>query len=117
MIVDDEEGIRNLLKSFFEEQGFPIVTARTGEEAIELVTKEKPSVILLDVTMPGMDGIVTLRKIREINPTVGVVMATSIQDEQTTQQAADLGAHAYVLKPFDLQYLQLVVLSRLRVAS
>lgn len=117
LVVDDEDVVRNFLKSFFEERGYATVTASSGEEAIVLVEKERPSAILLDVTMPGMDGIVTLKKIREINPTVGVVMATSIQDEQTTKQASELGAHAYVLKPFDMQYLQLVVLTRLMAAS
>ena len=117
MLVDDDESVRNFLKSFFEDKGYPVVTASSGEEALVRLEKDHPSMILLDVTMPGMDGIVTLRKIREMNPSVGVVMATSIQDEETTKQASKLGAHGYVLKPFDMQYLQLVVLSRLMVAS
>ena len=82
-----------------------------------LVQKERPAMILLDVSMPGMGGIATLRKIREIDSDVGVVMATSIRDEQTAKEASELGAHAYVLKPFDLQYLELVVLTRLVVAA
>lgn len=117
LVVDDEESIRGFLQSFFLDHGYAAIAARNGEEAVELLQKEKPSMMLLDVTMPGMSGIQTLRKIREIDPKIGVVMATSIRDEQTIKEAADLGAHAYVLKPFDMQYLELVVLTRLVASS
>ena len=92
------------------------MTAKDGTEALLLVQKEKPSAILLDIMMPGMDGIVTLKRIREIDPDVSVVMATSIQDERVTREATALGAYGYVLKPFDMQYLEMVVLTRLEVA-
>ncbi len=117
LIVDDEENICSLLKYFFEKKGYPTITAHNGEEAIALVEKERPSMILLDVMMPGMDGILTLRKIREIDPKVGVVMATGSQDELIAKEASALGSYAYVLKPFDLKYLELVVLTRLVIAS
>ncbi len=117
LIVDDEEGIRGVLKDFFESKGFRTFTAKNGEEALAYVEREKPSMILLDVMMPGMDGILTLKKIREIDPAVGVVMATGIQDEQLAKEATELGAYAYCVKPFDLQYLELVVLTRLLRAA
>ena len=117
LIVDDEENMRELLKTFFEGKGFRILTAKNGEEALLWVKKEHPTMILLDVTMPGMDGILTLKKIREIDPQVGVVMATGIQDEAVAQEATSLGAYAYVLKPYDLKYLELVVLTRVVMSS
>lgn len=117
LVVDDEPGIRELLKDFFERQGYPTLTAKNGEEGVMLVRTEQPAMILLDVSMPGMDGIATLKKIREINPEVGVVMATSMRDEQTAREASELGAYAYVLKPFDMQYLELVVMTRLVIAA
>ena len=117
LIVDDEEGIRKFLAEFFNRKGFKTIEAHNGEKAIELTKKEKPSVILLDFNMPGMDGIMTLKRIREIDPDVGVVMATSMQDEQIAQEASALGSYHYVLKPFDLKYLELVVLTRLTIAS
>jgi two-component system, response regulator, stage 0 sporulation protein F len=117
LIVDDEENVRNLLVEFFSMKGFPTISARNGEEAIALVKSEKPAVILLDVMMPGMDGILTLKKIREFNKEVGVVMATAVEDEQIVQEAMKLGSYHYVLKPFDLQYLELVVTTRLVITS
>lgn len=116
LVVDDEEGVRDFLAKFFIRKGYETITARNGNEAIALVETEKPSVVLLDVTMPGMDGVLTLKKIREIDPDVGVVMATGMADEQLAQETAQLGAYAYVLKPFDLKYLELVVLTKLLMA-
>lgn len=117
LVVDDEDGIRSLLITFFTRKGFKTTGARSGEEALRLLDTEKPTVILLDINMPGMDGLLTLKKIREKDARVGIVMATGVQDEQIVQEAMDLGAYHYVLKPFDLQYLELVVLTRLMLAS
>lgn len=117
LVVDDEEPVRRLLVEFFSRKGFSVQAAKNGEEAVQMVEKIKPSVVLLDMRMPGMDGLVTLKKIREIAPEVGVVMATAVQDEEIAKEASALGAYHYVLKPFDLQYLELVVLTRLAIAS
>jgi len=117
LIVDDESEIRDFLVDFFEQKGLRTFQAANGEEAILLVKNEKPSAVLLDITMPGMDGIVALKKIREIDPKVNVVMVTGNHEEALIKQAMTLGAFAYVLKPFDLQYLELVVLSRLKMAG
>jgi len=117
LIVDDEDGVRNLLAHFFKRKGFLTLVAKSGEEAISITLEMKPSVVLLDLTMPGMDGILTLKKLKEIDPNLGVVIATAVQDEEIAQEATKCGAYAYVLKPFDLQYLELVVLTRLVIAA
>ncbi len=117
LIVDDESAIRGFLSDFFKRKEYQTLEAKNGQEAVDMTRKEKPSVILMDITMPGMDGVLALRKIREFDQNVGVVMATSIQDEQIAKETAALGAYHYVLKPFDLQYLELVVLTRLTIAS
>jgi DNA-binding response OmpR family regulator len=117
LIVDDEEPIRHFLRDFFTRKGIQTLEAGRGEDAILITRKEKPSIILLDINMPGMDGLVTLQKIREFDKQVGIVMATSVQDEQIAAEAARLGSYHYVLKPFDLQYLELVVMTRLLIAS
>ncbi|MBI3316746.1 MAG: response regulator [Candidatus Omnitrophica bacterium] len=117
LVVDDEEVIRQLLEGFFKQKGFTVSTAKDGEEALFMVKTKHPNVVLLDIAMPGMDGILTLKKIHAMNPEIGVVMATAIQDEEITKEATRLGAYAYVLKPFDLQYLELVVTTRLLIAA
>lgn len=117
LLVDDEDALRKLLAEFFARKGFQVVEAKNGEEAIRLTRSEKPSVILLDIMMPGMDGILTLKKIREFDKEVGVIFTTAVHDEKIAQEAAELGSYHYILKPFDLQYLELVVMTRLTLAT
>ena len=117
LIVDDESSIRALLREFFKTKRFRVVEAENGAQAVELVKREPPTAVLLDVSMPEMDGLTTLQKLLEIHPTLGVVMATGQRDDATIEKAMSLGAYGYVLKPFDLLYLELVVLSKLMIAA
>lgn len=116
LIVDDESAIRILLKDFFEKRGYEVILAENGEMGVQTFKQHKPAMVLLDVTMPGMDGIMTLKKLKQIDPEVGVVMATGIQDESVACEATREGAYAYVLKPFDMKYLDLVVMTRLMMS-
>jgi len=117
LIVDDEERIRNLLKEFFQAKGYRIFEAENGEDALKITQSESPSAVLLDMHMPGMDGLATLKKLREANAGLGVVMATGDQDDGKVKKALELGAYGYVLKPFDFLYLDLVVMSKLAIAG
>jgi len=117
LIVDDEEGIRRVLKQFFEAKGYRTLEAESGENALNLARSENISVVLLDVGMPGIDGIATLEKLLEINPKLGVVMVTGVQDDDKVKKAIEMGAYGYVLKPFDFLYLELVVASKLVIAE
>lgn len=117
LIVDDEPEIGEFLADFFEQKGLQTFQARSGEQALLIFERERPAAILLDISMPGMDGILTLKKIREKDAHVTVLMVTSLNDEASMKQALALGAFAYVLKPFDLQYLELVVLSRIMMSG
>ncbi len=112
LIVDDEPGILKLLKAFFESRGMRVMTAGSGEEALQLLSK-KPATALLDMTMPGMDGLMTLKKIKSIQPKVPIIMVSGIGDEVTIQEALDAGAYDYVTKPFNLEYLETVVLTKI----
>ena len=117
LIVDDEEPIRKLLRRFFAAKGYQTLEAEDGRPAVELVRAEKPSVVLLDMHMPVLTGLETLKKIFEVNPKQGVVMVTGDANDETVRQAMAMGAYGYVLKPFDFLYLELVVASKLKIAS
>ncbi|MFH0796481.1 MAG: response regulator [Candidatus Omnitrophota bacterium] len=117
LIVDDEEGVRQVLREFFKKKGYKILEAKNGDEALQLVSSEKISAVLLDINMPGMDGLTTLEKMLRINPKVGVVMITGDQDDEKVNEAISLGAYGYALKPFDFLYLELVVMSKLIIAE
>ena len=117
LIVDDEEEIRDLLKEFFKNKEYRIFEAENGEAALKLVQSENFSVVLLDMHMAEMDGLETLKKLLEINPKLGVVMATADEDDEKVKKAIELGAYGYVLKPFDFLYLDLVVMSKLAIAE
>lgn len=113
LVVDDEEPIRQMLMFYFEKKGFRVYGAESGEKALLLAEKENPGVVLLDITMPGMDGILTLKKLREKKITASVIIASSVPDEKIMAQACSLGACAYVLKPFDVAYLEFLVAAKL----
>ena len=105
MVVDDEAKECKLLERFLERKGYEVITFYSGEKALEQVRYEKPDVILLDIKMPGMDGIEVLRNIREFDEDVGVIMVTALNDESVGIEATRLGANDYITKPVDLDHL------------
>lgn len=109
LIVDDEPVIVNLLQKFLTQKGYQTITASSGEEALKRVREDSPSLVLLDVYMPGKTGIEVLREIKQFQPTLGVIMVTAASDEGVGRKALELGAFDYVSKPFDLEYLEKVV--------
>ena len=118
LIVDDEPDIRDMLAEFFKSKNCKTLTASDGEAAIAIVKSGIPiSVVLLDFSMPGLNGIQTLEQIRSLNKTLGVVMMTANNDIHTVSRAMELGAYSYILKPFDFLYLETVVLSKLMIAG
>src|SRR5438309_6998146 len=86
----------------------------TSDEGLKLVSVSRPDLVLLDILMPGMNGIEVLKRIRSINPTTKVIMVTGNADLRLAREALELGAVAYVDKPFDLAYLKRVVAMALR---
>jgi len=113
LVVDDEQAICNMLKKFLTQKGYEAIIALSGEEAISKVKQERPHVVLLDIRMPDMDGIETLKKIREIDKEVGVIMITAVNEEKTGKKCLELGAYDYIIKPFDLDYLETVLIVKL----
>jgi len=110
LTVDDELGIDSFFYEFFTLRNFDVLTASNGKEAIKLVKKKSPKIVLLDVNMRGMGGIETLKKIKEIDNNIIVIMVTGVKDEKTKNEALSLGADDYITKPLSLEYLEKVVL-------
>ena len=113
LIVDDEADVREFAQNFFKRRKLDVLTAESGEKALEILEKEKVDLILLDVTMGGIDGIETLRRMRERKDKTEVIMVTGTNDQETTSAAKDLGVVAYIHKPLVLDELEKEVLNRL----
>lgn len=112
LIVDDESAIRWALRKTLQRMNFEIVEAETGEQAIALVRTVRFDAVLLDIGMPGMNGIEACRRIRQLMPLLGIVMLTVKNTEEDKIQALDAGADDYITKPFHLGELA----ARLRAA-
>lgn len=112
MIVDDEEDVREFAANFFRKRKIDVITAASGEEAVALVEKEAPQLILLDIKMTGIDGIETLRLIRQKNKDCKVIMVTGRKPEEDNvfEKCIQLGVLNYIQKPLDLNELKNIVL-------
>ncbi len=99
LVVDDEQRIAEAVAMNLELEGYQVITAAGGQEAIEKVTRDIPDLVILDVMMPDMDGFETLRRIREFS-TTPIIMLTVRGDEGDRVRGLDLGADDYVTKPF-----------------
>jgi len=102
LVVDDQLGVRRLLFETFQEDLHVVEMAANGAEALKLMISFEPDLILMDMKMPGMNGIETLGQIRAINREVNVIMMTAYGDTQNMEQAKGLGILYYMGKPFDL---------------
>ncbi|MCQ9206781.1 MAG: response regulator [Omnitrophica bacterium] len=111
LIVDDEADVCDFVKGFFEERGFEVLMALSGTEALRVVKKQKPGLILLDIKMKGIDGIETLKRIRAVDKCVNVMMVTAADDQRTMDAADKLGACKYISKPLVLENLEFAVMS------
>lgn len=111
LVVDDEPQIRRVLRTTLSGNGYDVILAKDGQEAIEMVIRERPDLILLDVNMPGMSGLEACSKIRLSFPGP-IIMVTVRNSEQDKIHALDSGADDYVVKPFTIGEL----LARIRAA-
>ena len=105
LIVDDELPVREVLTEYFETQGYAVSTAADGHEAAAAFTRERPDVVLLDMRMPGMDGLEVLKRLREVDADVAVIMVTANEDIELARETLAVGAFDYVAKPFDFEHL------------
>src|SRR5499433_4197076 len=110
LLVDDEPGMLRYIRTLLEVDDYKVETATTGEEALERVQKGlEPDLVLLDLLMPGIDGLQTLEQLREMRPGVKVVMLSCVNDTRKVVQAMRLGAHDYLTKPFQKAELDAVI--------
>jgi two-component system KDP operon response regulator KdpE len=112
LLVDDEPTILRALQTSLESQGFTVSGVTTGEQAVARTAATPPDLVLLDLGLPGMDGVEVLRRIRTFAPTLPVVVVSAHGDDATKVRALDFGADDYVSKPFSVPEL----LARVRTA-
>jgi two-component system KDP operon response regulator KdpE len=113
LVVDDEAGILQLIKLEFAAQGFRVVTASNGQEALEKAEEQRPDIILLDILMPGMSGLEVMRKLRETSNTP-ILLVTAKDSDTDKVKGLELGADDYIVKPFNPEELSARIRAVLR---
>ncbi|MCL6635345.1 MAG: response regulator transcription factor [Peptococcaceae bacterium] len=113
LVVDDEQKIREVVRMYLEKEGFTVGEASDGREALNLITKEKWDLVILDLMMPGTDGWTVCREVRK-NTAVPIIMLTARDDEVDRVLGLELGADDYVVKPFSPRELAARVKAVLR---
>ncbi len=107
LVVDDEESIRYLYKEELEEEGFAVEVAKSGEEALEKVPLFKPDLVTLDIKMPGMNGIETLKRIRDLDRQIPIIMCSAYGEYK--QDLTTWASDAYIVKCADLTELKTTI--------
>jgi DNA-binding response OmpR family regulator len=109
LVVDDEAPVREVLTEYFATEGYAVEAATSGTEALTAVQAGRADLVLLDVRMPGLDGVQVLRRIRAVAENLPVIMVTANEDVGLAKETLSLGAFDYVAKPFDFDYLDRAV--------
>jgi DNA-binding response OmpR family regulator len=113
LVVDDEPDIVIILSEYLSDEGFAVCTAQNGEAGLEKIREHKIDLALLDVAMPKLNGIETLREIKRMSPELPVIMITAFRDAEKVAEAFRLGAFDCIFKPFDLKYLRKAIMAKL----
>ena len=114
MVVDDDKNICELLRLYLEKEGYQVVIANDGKEAVELNEREDPELILLDIMLPGMDGFAVCKELRQKSSSMGIIILTARTQEMDKVTGLMTGADDYVVKPFNPLELTARVKSQLR---
>jgi len=109
LIVDDEDLIRWSLSESLRTEEHEVITAKNGEEAIRIYNEESPDIVIMDIKMPGIDGIEALKKIKESDESAQVIMITAFTDVNTAITALKAGAVDYIIKPFNVEEVKVIV--------
>ena len=105
LVIDDEQGIRNLLDTLLRLKGYDVVLAASGRKGLELFRRERPDVVVLDLNMPEMGGVAVLQQIRTLKPDQQVIVLTGAATPETERQVHALGVNEFVEKEFSLHRL------------
>jgi two-component system nitrogen regulation response regulator GlnG len=116
LLIDDEADVQYSFRRIFDSPGIHLTTASSGEEALQLVPSLQPDLVIMDIRMAGMSGLDTLRKLRERDARVPVIMMTAYGTTQAAIEAMKLGAYDYLLKPFDVPKLKQIIFEALKSA-
>ncbi len=106
LIVDDQYGIRILLNEVFQKEGYETFQAANGVQALSILENEKPDLVLLDMKIPGMDGIEILKRMKEKDDTTRVMIMTAYGELDMIEEAKNLGALTHFAKPFDIDEIR-----------
>jgi two-component system, NtrC family, response regulator AtoC len=106
LVVDDDDGLREYLEVLASSRGFQVFSAPTGEDAVEMLERARPELVTLDLVLPGMNGLETLRKIKESLPEVPVIMLSGHGQARSIVEAMKLGAADFLRKPFEVEELE-----------
>jgi DNA-binding NtrC family response regulator len=106
LVVDDDPQACDILRKFLVGKGYNTVEAYSGDKALAVFSQERPDAVLLDIVMPGMDGVETLRELKDLDPSVNVIMVTAVQDEEVAKQAKVDGALEIMNKPINVYRLE-----------
>jgi len=117
LVIDDESDVRQLMAHFLTEKGFEVRIAENGRLGLAALDTFTPDVVLLDMHMPELDGVETLKRLAARSPGLPVIMVTVNDDVETTSRLLQLGAADYVPKPFNLEYLEQAINIQLSAAG
>src|SRR6476620_221586 len=117
LIVDDQFGIRILLNEVFQKEGYQTFQAANGIQALEIVTKHDPDLVLLEMKIPGMDGIEILKRMKVLDPDIKVIIMTAYGELDMIQEAMNLGAITHFAKPFDIDDIRKAVEKHINTSS
>lgn len=117
LIVDDQFGIRILLNEVFQKEGYTTFQAANGFQALDIVDKHSPDLVLLDMKIPGMDGIEILKRMKAVDPDIQAIIMTAYGELDMIQEAKDLGAITHFAKPFDIDEIRDAVKNHLQIRS
>ena len=117
LLIDDEVDVQYSFRRIFDSPEIELTTAASGEEGLKIIPRLKPDLVIMDVRMGGINGLETLRRLRQTDARTPVIMMTAYGTTQTAIEAMKLGAYDYLLKPFDVPKLKQIIADALKAAQ